>query len=517
MTGLGLRWRFALVMLLVLGLATISAFWSAMMFARVSSTTEARIEHVSGALALVDKIEQKLEDTDDVFLQTLVLPSVQARSAVKAEDSTLDGLCAMLSRSLSQPGGRAALADLTRTIQLYRRTVEALLPERSPDLPVRYQRDVIPILRQALLDCSHIREQLVGSTLEIAAMARDESKRATWVVSGVALMALVVSALAAFHFGRAVIWPIRDLTESVEAVRRGDFRRRVPLRAEDELGRLSVGFNRMVEALAEHQRSMRVELVAVASHELRTPITTMRVTLSLLSEAASQFSARHREMLETAVLGCEQLAATVDAFLDLTRIETGELTLALEHLDVARLTVDVVNVFAPRCEEAGVSLQCTVDEPVPRVRGDAVRLKVVLSNLLSNALKYTPSGGEIAIHVGSTSRNRIARSSPPRGGPGNPVQPDSVCISVTDSGSGIPPEYRELIFEKFFRVEHYKPPSEQQGARGAGIGLYLSRRIVEAHSGEISCDSPRTGRGTMMNIRLPVSVASPPTSGIGST
>ena len=501
--GLGLRWRFTLVITLVLGSATLSAFWSAMMFARVSSTTEARLERVSGALTLVDKIEQRLEDKDDIFLAAIVKPSLQARFAVKEDRSTLDELCGQLSKLLARPGARSALADLLRDIEQYRTTVDALLLlETTSDLSGRYQRDVIPILRQALLDCAQIREQLVGSTLEVASVARDEAKRAVWVVSGVAMMALMLSAFAAFHFGRAVIWPIRELTDSIEAVRRGDFRRRVPLRAKDELGRLSEGFNRMVEALAEHQRSMRVELVAVASHELRTPITTMRVTLSLLSEAASQFSARQREMLETAVLGCEQLAATVDTFLDLTRIETGELTLLLEQLDVAKLAADIMQVFAPRCEASGISLRCSVDSKTPAIRGDAVRLKAVLSNLLSNALKYTPSGGEIAIEVDPTPRSETARSAAPR------VMTDAagardVRITVTDTGPGIPAEYRELVFEKFFRVEHYQPPREERGARGAGIGLYLSRRVIEAHGGAILCDAPPPGRGTKMRILLP--------------
>jgi signal transduction histidine kinase len=508
MTRIGLRWRFTLGILLVLGSTTVSAFWSALVFARVSSTTEARLEHVSSALALVDKIEQRLEDKDDVFLQALVLPSLQARFAVKADRSTLDEMGAQLSQALTQPAARAAVADLMRSIELYRSTIDALLlAEQTPDLAIRYQRDVTPVLRQALLDCSHIREHLSGFTLEIAAGARDQAKRATWVVSGVALMALLFSAFGAFHFGRAVIWPIRDLTESVEAVRRGDFRRRVPLRAEDELGRLSAGFNRMVEALSEHQRSMRVELVAVASHELRTPITTMRVTLSLLSEAASQFTDKQREMLETAVLGCEQLAATVDTFLDLTRIETGELKLVLDRINVTKIAHDVAHVFAPRCEAVGMTLRCLVEPQTPDIRGDSVRLKVVLSNLLSNSLKYTPSGGEIVIDVGPTRWSGPARQSMTRGAPPDDAPCNAVRITVTDTGSGIPAEYRELVFEKFFRVEHYGPPREEQGARGAGIGLYLSRRVIEAHGGEISCETPSSGRGTQMRILLPLADA----------
>jgi signal transduction histidine kinase len=176
-------------------------------------------------------------------------------------------------------------------------------------------------------------------------------------------------------------------------------------------------------------------------------------------------------------------------------------------VNAAKLTADVVNVFAPRCEDAGITLRCSVDPQTPGIRGDTVRLKVVLSNLLSNALKYTPSGGEIAIDVGTASWSGPARSSAPRGVPADPPTSRAVCLTVTDTGPGVPAEYRELIFDKFFRVEHYQPRKEEQGARGAGIGLYLSRRVIEAHGGAIHCKAPPSGRGTKMTILLPVAEA----------
>jgi signal transduction histidine kinase len=405
---------------------------------------------------------------------------------------------------LTRPEAQSALADLRRSVDSFRQGSNAVLDsDPRPDLANRYRLDVVPSQRLALLDCSHIREDLATFTHEVAAAARDEARRATWLVSVVSLLALMLSSLAAIRFGRAVIWPIRDLTDSVEAVRRGDFRRKVPLRSDDELGRLSDGFNRMVEALAEHQRSIRVELVAVASHELKTPITTMRMTLSLLSEAADQFSSKQREMLETAMLGCEQLSATVDAFLDLTRIEAGELQLSVDQVDLGRLVTDATRVFGSRCDEAGIVLRCAIAPDVPSISGDPVRLRMVLSNILSNSLKYTPSGGEIAVEVGRSAWERP--SLPSRRGSSPPSNPprDAVRIVVSDTGPGIPPEYRELVFEKFFRVEHMKPPPDGHSAGGSGIGLYLSRRVIEAHGGEINCDAPQTGRGTRMTIALP--------------
>jgi NtrC-family two-component system sensor histidine kinase KinB len=227
---------------------------------------------------------------------------------------------------------------------------------------------------------------------------------------------------------------------------------------------------------------MRMELVAVASHELRTPLTTMRLTLSMLQEGAGGLAPREREIVETALLGVEQLSTIVDEFLDLTRIEAGQLRLAWDRVDVRALVAQAARAAAPRFEEAGVAFTTTFAEGAPPViSGDAARLQVVLGNALTNALKYTPRGGSVG----------IAASSGPAG----------LTLAVTDTGNGVPPEYRERIFEKFFRVEHHT--GQDGGARGAGIGLYVSRQIVEAHGGSITAGPGRDGRGTTITIALP--------------
>jgi NtrC-family two-component system sensor histidine kinase KinB len=227
---------------------------------------------------------------------------------------------------------------------------------------------------------------------------------------------------------------------------------------------------------------MRMELVAVASHELRTPLTTMRLTLSMLQEGAGGLAPREREIVETALLGVEQLSTIVDEFLDLTRIEAGQLRLAWDRVDVRALAAQAARAAAPRFEEAGVAFATTfADGAPPVIPGDAARLQVVLGNVLTNALKYTPRGGSVGIEV-----------SPATSG---------LSLTVTDTGSGVPAEHRERIFEKFFRVEHHT--GQDGGARGAGIGLYVSRQIVEAPGGSITAGPGRDGRGTTITIALP--------------
>jgi NtrC-family two-component system sensor histidine kinase KinB len=233
---------------------------------------------------------------------------------------------------------------------------------------------------------------------------------------------------------------------------------------------------------------LRMELVAVASHELKTPLTTLHMNLLLLGEAADNLTPRQQEMLATAILGCQELASTIDELLDLTRIEAGQLRLDQEMVDLWAVIEHSAGAVRPRYEDAGLVLQLKRDGERSIVCGDAVRLGVVFKNLLTNALTYTPHGGTVSIQVASRQNT--------------PLESKGLLqIAVTDTGPGIPAEFHERVFEKFFRVEHHHGGSSN-GGRGAGIGLYLCRQIIEAHGGSIWCEPGDDGRGTRIAVLL---------------
>jgi NtrC-family two-component system sensor histidine kinase KinB len=229
--------------------------------------------------------------------------------------------------------------------------------------------------------------------------------------------------------------------------------------------------------------ALRGELIAVASHELKTPLTTLRMNLLLLAERADNLAPRLREIVTTAIQGCEELGATVDELLDLTRIEAGQLRLQEAPVDLYPLIGRAVESLRPRFQDGEIAVEVTRGCPEATVRGDPARLGIVLANVLTNALKYTPRGGRVAVRVAA--------------GP-----PGALQIAVTDSGPGVPEEFRERVFEKFFRVEHHTPDGAG-GVRGSGIGLYLCRQIVEAHGGTIRCEAGDGGCGTRIVIQLP--------------
>lgn len=237
---------------------------------------------------------------------------------------------------------------------------------------------------------------------------------------------------------------------------------------------------------------LRAEHIAVASHELRTPVTTLRMTLMLLEEASAELSPRVRDLVRTALGGVEQLSETVDELLDLARIEAGRLTLMQEPLDLTALVREVAERAITRAEDASVQLLLQTDTNLPTIRGDRARLRIVVDNLINNALKYTPVGGTVAVRV-------VALS-----GPADQQWPEQgpVHIEVVDTGPGIPVEFRTRVFEKFFRVELHSPEGAHR-IRGVGIGLYLCKQIVELHAGRIVCEAGDAGTGTRMRIELP--------------
>jgi NtrC-family two-component system sensor histidine kinase KinB len=303
----------------------------------------------------------------------------------------------------------------------------------------------------------------------------------------------------------ANIAPVTDLTRTIPVERDGTSQRLlprvvpVPGLTPQQSGAILLLYD--VTELARLDE-MRSELVAVASHELQTPLTTLRMTLLMLQEAAAGLPARERELVATSLIGVEQLTETVHEFLDLTRIEAGELRLNLEPVHVPSLLLEVIGHAEAQATARGIVVRSSVAPDLPNVIGDQRRLRVVFDNVLSNALKYTPSGGTITV------RGASSRPSAVHGGLG------AVTIRVTDTGPGVPAAFRTRIFDKFFRLE-YQHLDDRRHPRGAGIGLYMCRQIVELHGGHVSCAAGADDRGACITVELPIS--SPAAVDVGET
>src|SRR5438270_6088599 len=222
---------------------------------------------------------------------------------------------------------------------------------------------------------------------------------------------------------------------------------------------------------------LKNDLVATVAHEFRTPLTSLRMAIHLCLEGAvGPLTEKQAELLHAARDDCERLQSIVDDLLDLSRIRSGRVEVSPVPLPAKTLVEGVVADQMPQADSKGVELRGTVIEPVLPVLADPERISLVLTNLIANAVSHSPAGATVELRAEPEDRQ--------------------VRFQVLDHGDGIPAEYQERIFEKFFRIP---------GTRGEGIGLglYISREIVRAHGGEMGVES-RPGQGSRFWFTLPV-------------
>jgi NtrC-family two-component system sensor histidine kinase KinB len=221
---------------------------------------------------------------------------------------------------------------------------------------------------------------------------------------------------------------------------------------------------------------MKSNLVSTVSHQLRTPLTSIRMAIHLLlEEKVGPLTEKQAELLLTAREESDALHGILANLLDISRMETGRLQMDFQDVSPATLVTEAVAPFRRSAQDGGVEMETKIPGDLPSVCADAVRIGHVFSNLLSNAFRYTAPGGRIT--VSAEADERVVR------------------FSVSDTGSGIPHQFLQRIFEHFFRVP------EQKSETGAGLGLAIAKQIVEAHGGHINVES-REGKGTTFLFTL---------------
>ena len=290
----------------------------------------------------------------------------------------------------------------------------------------------------------------------------------TIVVLGAIPVALAL-VLAVRHVGL----PFGSIMEGADRVAAGDYTTRVPEHGPPPMRALARAFNTMTERLQNHDR-LRRDLMADVAHELRTPLTVIQGKLEGLLDGVYPPDQRQLGVLveETHVL-----SRLIEDLRTVALSEGGALKLLKESADVDALARDVVHAFEGEAGERDVTLRMAAPEHLPPIAVDPVRIREVLSNLLANALRHTPSGGTVDVRVYES------RSS----------SGYAIAVDVRDTGSGMPADEIARVFDRF----HKGPAS-----RGSGLGLTIARGLVTAHGGEIRASSA-PGAGTTMSFTLP--------------
>jgi signal transduction histidine kinase len=302
---------------------------------------------------------------------------------------------------------------------------------------------------------------------------------------------------------RSISRPLTELQEGVKALAAGDLTTRVTISDGIEVTSLANEFNRMagrlndlydnlerkvldrtIELQEANDRlkeldDLKSEFVSMASHELRSPMASMKMGVStVLREMVGPLNDDQKQMLEIAERNIDRLTNLTSELLDLTKIEAGQLDINLEDCDLLKLAGEVVTSDQPLARDKGLVLEALSHDGPVVVSCDRDRIYQVIQNVLSNALKFTEEGA-VTVSVDRTD--------------------GCVRVCVEDTGLGIPPEFIATIFEKWSRA-HSETRSEM---RGTGLGLAICKGIVEAHGGEITLES-KPGKGTRVCFTLPV-------------
>jgi two-component system sensor histidine kinase BaeS len=300
----------------------------------------------------------------------------------------------------------------------------------------------------------------------------DAQARSGWVVGGAAVL---LAAAVAFWASRRLLRPVRQVADATHKLAAGDYAARVPERdADDEIGRLAHDFNQLALTLQRNE-AMRREFMADVSHELRTPLGVLHGELEALEDGVRKLDAQALRSLQGEVATLHKL---VDDLYELSLADVGALSYRKAALDLREIIDDTAGAFGERLRSSGLALELDLPgEPLPAF-GDARRLRQLFANLFENSCRYTDAGGALRLQARREGRQML--------------------IDLHDSAPGVRADHLPRLFERFFRAE----ASRSRRSGGAGLGLSICERIVQAHEGRIEARPSPLG-GLWLRVELP--------------
>ena len=319
----------------------------------------------------------------------------------------------------------------------------------------------------------------------------------------VAAVSIALALLLGYVLSGSIVGPVRRMGTRLEAIASGDFSSHVEVSNRDELGALAANLNRMNDELGrlydelETASRHKSEFLATMSHELRTPLNAIIGFSQVLKEQMyGELNEKQADYVDDVLSSGQHLLNLINDILDLAKVEAGRMELQPSTFELRELLENAASMVRERATRQGIGLTVATDRSVGLMEGDERKVKQILFNLLTNAVKFTPGGGKVTLAASAAG--------------------DQAVISVRDTGIGISAEDQERIFEEFYQV------GASRTQEGTGLGLALTRRLVELHHGELSVES-EPGVGSTFTVTMPLhqaavahDVSSPMTAGVVS-
>jgi two-component system sensor histidine kinase BaeS len=297
----------------------------------------------------------------------------------------------------------------------------------------------------------------------------DQINQSLWMAGiGGMLIALILGS----WLSRSLTHPIRDLTTATRALASGKLEQQVPVRSKDELGELAESFNQMSADLARANQSRR-QMTADIAHDLRNPLTVIGGYLESLQDGKLKPTPERFKIMQAEV---QHLQHLVDDLRILSLADAGELSIHKQPVIIKELLKKTALTYQHQAQELGIQIKVDIESNLPEIQIDLERMEQVLGNLVSNALRYTPEGGEISLSAKQSK--------------------GSLVVSIKDNGSGISPDVLPHIFERSYRGDTSRSGNE------SGLGLAIAKSIVELHGGNIRAESDETGAEFFITLKI---------------
>ena len=424
-----------------------------------------------------------------------VLGSAAIARLFAAQNTEWERLAGRLASRVHTGPEKALIANLTAGHRSYARRASLNMAHRA-DPPgengvLRVTRNTSSLIKLINDGMGQLSRQIRGTQDVMLVRTQKKGDRIAGITLTLGLITVVAGLVAAVGLSVLLTRPVRRLKAATEEVGLGIFDRKVPVASGDEIGDLAAAFNIMARRL-ESLDEVREEFIAYISHELKTPLTSLKEANSLMIDGvAGRLTVRQKKLLGIVQEDCLKLERLINEMLELSKMEAGMMPFFEEHCTFGTIVQAAMDEMGPVAESRKVRLVTSGDDAI-QVTVDPSRIRQVVTNLMSNAIKFSPEGSPVEI--------------------GWEASEGLVVCHVADRGPGIPAGARETIFEKF----HQLAPSDLSGLRGAGLGLPIARRIINSHGGALWVECPPDG-GSSFRFSLPLRAAAELAAGADST